>query len=128
MNWTKKIINLFVVTAFMLLSTSLFAQDKTQTADDFSTKFSTKLQTQLNLSQDQTAQVQQVLSEYNNSKNATITGEVADEATGEMIDTPQEVNDAVSELLDETQKATWENVKVNFWAEVDAGSDDTQKM
>ncbi len=73
-------------------------------------ELATDLQARINLTEEQTLQVQDILTEYQSSSVVAEEGTSADAETN--------VNDKIASLLDDTQKASFESVKSDWWSEV----------
>jgi hypothetical protein len=68
------------------------------------------LQARINLTQEQTLQVQDILTEYQSS---SVSAE-----TGTSSETETSVNNKIASLLDDNQKASFESVKSDWWNDV----------
>ncbi|HVO73640.1 MAG TPA: hypothetical protein VMT35_06430 [Ignavibacteriaceae bacterium] len=73
-------------------------------------ELATDLQARINLTQEQTKQVQDILNEYQSSSASTTEGTSKDAETS--------ANDKIASLLDDNQKASFESVKSDWWNEV----------
>ncbi|MGE5795420.1 MAG: hypothetical protein ACM34N_01485 [Ignavibacteria bacterium] len=73
-------------------------------------ELATDLQARINLTQEQTQQVQDILTEYQSSSVSAETGTTSDAETN--------VNNKIASLLDDNQKASFESVKSDWWNDV----------
>lgn len=86
------------------------------------------LANQLALDDEQKSEVKSILTDYQDNVRQAETGM---EREGSAVSTEQarsEADEQISEVLRESQKATWENMKDTFWSNVDSqlGTSDTQ--
>ncbi len=122
------IFNSLFVSAILLFSAGMLnAQDKgqqqkqqmqtqetdlrTQNASDLSQDLTAKL----NLTKDQANQVKDILVSYEDDVEGA-----AQAGKTDLSSEKATTNSAIEEILDESQKANWENVKTDFWTSVDS--------
>jgi Spy/CpxP family protein refolding chaperone len=122
MSKVKSLLCILALTFF--LTGSLAAQDTTQSGqgqteeqmggqaqnENPQKELATDLQAKINLTEEQTQQVQDILTEYQNSAASTEEGTSTDAETN--------ANDKIASLLDDMQKASFESVKSDWWSEV----------
>ena len=126
---------LFFTLAFLLASNSSFAQQNNSginnapdigNNNDFAKKHAKNLQAVLNLTDDQTTKVENVLNDYKDKVQSSNNAGTADNnaVLGTMSNSQTSADDQITSILDANQKASWAQVKNNWWSNVnqDIGS------
>lgn len=141
------IVSIAVIIMMLVTSTTIFAQDdptaqpptepqqqeNTQQQDDqkqsdqnysqIAKDLSADLQSRIDLSDQQVAQVQTILVDYQHDVAATAMNENnpnpdMNDATAQAVDPVEKANSKIDALLDDTQKAKFASVKADWWKQV----------
>jgi hypothetical protein len=118
-------ISCFII-MLLLFSNLSFAQGENTSGmdidnhNDFAKKHAKNLQAVLNLTDDQTSKVEDILNEYkDNVQNSNNAGSNDNNASmGTMSNSQTSADDQITSVLDTNQKASWAQVKNNWWSSV----------
>jgi hypothetical protein len=115
---SNALIGSLLIAVFMLFSANLLiAQDmKTVPQEENSNNLSDRLTTQLNLNDEQSQEINTIISDYHLYRTNEAQGMDVSDA---RFQTKDDVNAAITATLDDTQLATWESMKAEWWNEFD---------
>ncbi|MEO8399438.1 MAG: hypothetical protein ABI550_06440 [Ignavibacteriaceae bacterium] len=100
-------------------------QEQNDTKANASQELAQDLSAKLNLNEAQTNQIKDILVSYQDDVQGAVQN---DPTRTDLTDEQTTTNTAISEVLDETQKAAFDNVKAEWWASVNSKINTASKI